>query len=433
MNILIAIIGFSLLILSHELGHFLLAKAVGVGVTEFSLGMGPRILSFTKGETRYSWKLVPFGGSCAMVGEDEDAEADNAFNNKPAWARFLVVAAGPAFNVIFAFLISLILVGVGGVNKPVIYQVEAGSGAEQAGVPLYGTVISLNGRRIVRGRDIELYLLNHELTGEKAELIAEDENGTRRTYLIDTHREGYRIGISYYSDTEQPVLSSVTEGYPAAEAGLRAGDVLTSVNGTALITGSALHEYLEAHPLDGSVLLIEALRDGQAVTAEVKPEFYAYEALGFSAEYAYDDWRGNIPELVRYSLAEVRFWLSYSLMSLRMLVTGQVGIRDMSGPVGIVETIGTVVDDGMETGGFKDALANLLTMLVLLSANLGVMNLLPIPALDGGRLFFILVEIIFRKPIPREKEGMIHGIGLILLLILMAFIMFSDVLRLFGK
>ena len=106
-NILIAVLVFSLLVLVHELGHFLLAKAVGVGVTEFSLGMGPRLFSFGKGETKYSLKLIPFGGSCAMVGEDEENPAPNAFNNKPAWARFLVIFAGPFFNLVFAFLIAV--------------------------------------------------------------------------------------------------------------------------------------------------------------------------------------------------------------------------------------------------------------------------------------------------------------------------------------
>ena len=111
-SILIAVLVFSVLVLFHEFGHYILAKAVGIGVVEFSLGMGPRILSFTKGETRYSWKAIPFGGSCAMVGEDEDDTAPNAFNSKPAWARFLVVLAGPAFNVILALILSFFLIGM---------------------------------------------------------------------------------------------------------------------------------------------------------------------------------------------------------------------------------------------------------------------------------------------------------------------------------
>ena len=123
MKIIIAILIFSVLILFHELGHFLLAKACGVGVTEFALGMGPKLVSWGKGETKYAIKALPFGGSCALVGEDEDDPAPNAFGNKKAWQRFLVIVAGPAFNFLLAFICSLFFIGFGGVNKPVIYSV----------------------------------------------------------------------------------------------------------------------------------------------------------------------------------------------------------------------------------------------------------------------------------------------------------------------
>ena len=135
-SILIAVLVFSLLVLFHEFGHFIVAKAVGVGVTEFSLGLGPRILSFQKGETRYSWKAIPFGGSCPMVGEDEDEEKPpaNSFNAKPAWARFLVVLAGPAFNVILAFVLSFFLIGMGGINTSQVSSVTRNGPAEKAGI-----------------------------------------------------------------------------------------------------------------------------------------------------------------------------------------------------------------------------------------------------------------------------------------------------------
>ena len=163
------------------------------------------------------------------------------------------------------------------------------------------------------------------------------------------------------------------------------------------------------------------------------PEPYETEDLGFQAYYVYEEWDGNIGRLVSASLREVRYWLSYTAVTLRMLIGGKVGVRDLSGPVGIVSTIGSMVETGMENGGFTEALLNVLTMMVLLSVNLGVMNLLPIPALDGGRLLFILFEMIFRRKVPPKAEGIVHLIGFVLLMVLMVAVLFSDVLKLFGR
>ena len=432
-SILIAIIVFSVLVLFHEFGHFIVAKAVGIGVIEFSLGMGPRILSFGKGETRYSWKAIPFGGSCAMVGEDEDSDAPNAFGSKPAWARFLVVIAGPAFNILLAFIMSLFLTGFGGVNTSVVHSVTAGSAAEQAGIEAWkDSVTAINSKRIVMGRELLVYTNLHPLDGSDVTVELE-RNGNKRTVVINPKVSGYRIGISYMATDEPARLTQVTEGGPAEKAGLRTGDVITSINGTAIGNGSDMRRYLEEHPIDGTTMTLGIERSSERLTIDMTPEAYEAFDLGFAATYVYEEWDGNIWKLIRYSAREVRYWLSYTFMSIRMLVSGKVGVRDLSGPVGIVSTIGTVVESGMESGGTGAAALNVLTMLVLLSVNLGVMNLLPIPALDGGRILFILYEIIFRKPVPQKAEGVIHLIGFVLLMGLMVVVLFSDILKLFGR
>ena len=434
MKILIAIIIFSILILFHEFGHYLLAKAVGIGVTEFSLGLGPRLLSFQKGETRYSLKAIPFGGSCAMVGEDEECQEKNAFGAKPAWARFLVVIAGPAFNMIMGFLIALILVGVGGINRTTIYNVVSGSDADKAGITSWDdSLVSVNGKKIRMGRDLMIYEMLHPYDGYPAEVVYRDKNGETHTVSINTKQTGYRIGISYTADGNEAVLAEITEGSPAQEAGLQAGDVVLSINGTETKTGEDLKKYWDEYPMDGSTLSMVIRRGSEEKTIELVPKTYEAYTLGFSAYYVYDKWDGNILTLLKYSFYEVGYWLRYTFMSLKMLFTGQVGIRDLSGPVGIVSTIGTMVDSGMESGGIKEAVLNALTMMLLLTVNLGVMNLLPIPALDGGRLVFILFEMIFRKPVPQKFEAVVHIIGFGLLMLLMVVILFSDVLRLFGR
>ena len=429
MKIIIALLIFSLLILFHELGHFLLAKACGVGVTEFALGMGPKLVSWGKGETKYAIKALPFGGSCTMVGEDEENPAANAFGNRKAWQRFLVIAAGPVFNFLLAFICSLFFIGFGGVNKPVVYSV---SDAASADIRKGDIVRSLNGEKISLGRDIPLYLYNHPLEGT-AEVVVE-RDGELLTKTVNTHREGWRMGITYMADETGCTLSGIAEGSAAESAGLKTGDVLISIDGTVITSGKALSEYFSAHPMDGSLLELIVKRNEELLSFRFLPSHYETEDLGFSAEYFYDDAAGlGFFGLVRYSAKEVTYWLRYTLMSLRMLVSGQVGMKDLSGPVGIVDTIGQAVETGVENGGAGEAALNVLMLMILLNANLGLMNLLPIPALDGGRLLFILIEMITRKRVPQKFEGLVHLIGFVLLMILMVFVLFNDVLRLFGK
>ena len=433
-SILIAVLVFSVLVLFHEFGHYILAKAVGIGVVEFSLGMGPRILSFTKGETRYSWKAIPFGGSCAMVGEDEDDPAPNAFNSKPAWARFLVVLAGPAFNVVLALILSFFLIGMGGINTNTIHQVTKGSAAEQAGITAWeDSLISINGKKIAMGRDFLLYTLSHPLDGSDVTVTVRNKAGEERTYTLDPKVSGYRIGISYTNSEAPAALSAITAESPAEKAGLKAGDIVTAINGNTITSGTAMGEYFSAHPIDGTALELTVKRGSETLTLIMTPEPYEAYDLGFQAYYVYDEWNGNIGTLLSASLREVRYWLSYVVVTLKMLFSGQVGVKDLSGPVGIVSTISTAVESGAESGGAKMAAVNVLELMVLLSVNLGVMNLLPIPALDGGRILFILYEMIFRRPVPKKAEGVIHLIGFALLMLLMVFVLFNDILRLFKR
>lgn len=345
MSILLAILVFSLLIFSHELGHFLLAKKNGIGVTEFAIGMGPTLLHFDKNETRYSVKAIPFGGFCQMVGELEDDSADmpeNSFNSKGLWARLSVILAGPVFNFIFAWILAMIVIGSVGIDRPVITGVIEGLPCEAAGMEAGDKIVRLNDKKITVYRDLQLYLALHE--GEHLEITYE-RDGERYTASIDPvyvkDRGSFMIGIQYASGRTP--------------------------------TGAA--------------------------------------------------------DTVKYSLYEVKYWISYTLTSLKMLVTGQVGVNDVSGAVGIVDTLDTIVDETKEYGAYPVFL-ELANFCILLSANLGVINLLPIPAMDGGRALFILLEILRGKPVDREKEGLVHTIGMVCLMILMVLLLFNDVRKL---
>ena len=159
-SILLAVLVFSLLVVSHEFGHFLLAKKNGIGVTEFSVGMGPRIISKVRGDTRYSLKAIPFGGSCQMVGEDDDDDSEISFNSKSPFARFAVVIGGPLFNFLLALILSVVVLSLAGVNEPRVYYVSEGYGAEKAGLKEGDLIRSIDGHKVTLVRDIELYFLS---------------------------------------------------------------------------------------------------------------------------------------------------------------------------------------------------------------------------------------------------------------------------------
>lgn len=343
MNILIAIILFSLIILFHELGHFLFAKLNGVQVNEFCLGLGPTVVGFHRGETFYSLKLLPFGGACMMEGEDEESDSGRAFGKKGVWQRFSIVFAGPFFNFLLAWLLSLIILGAAGIDEPVVMRVDEQSPAAQAGIEAGATIVKLDQKKIHFYREISVYTFFH--SDESIEV----------TWELDGERQ----------------TATITPAYDETS-----GRYLFGIYGS---------------------------------TARV---------------------RTNALRVLEHSFYEVKYWISTTLQSLRMLVTGRLNMNDLSGPVGIVKTIGDTYTQS-KAGGVRYVFLNMLNMAILLSANLGVMNLLPLPALDGGRLVFFIIEAIRGKRIDPQKEGMVHYIGLIALMVLMVVVMGNDIRKLF--
>lgn len=343
MSYILALIIFSAIVIFHEFGHFLLAKWNGIEVIEFSLGMGPRLLSHVWGDTRYSLKLLPIGGSCQMVGEEEASDSAGAFGNKSVWSRIAVVAAGPVFNFILAWVLALIIVGSVGYDNTMV-DIIPDSAAAEAGMEDGDQIISINGSRTWLYREVSLYSSLHQ--GQTATVVFE-RNGEKQTVVLTPKQ----------SDT-----------------------------------GAYLY--------------------------------------GFSRTVQRE--KGGALETVGYSCAEIRYWLKATVESLKMLIGGQVGLEEMSGPVGIVSTIGDTYKESRVDGWYY-VIMNMIMIAILLSVNLGVMNLLPIPALDGGRLVFLILEAIRGKAIPQEKESMVHFTGFVLLMGLMAVILFSDLHKLFIK
>lgn len=448
MNIIAALLIFTVIVVVHEFGHFLMAKKNGVEVTEFSVGMGPRLVTVAKtaegfccrllcsqktfdesekwkGITKYSWKLFPLGGSCAMVGEDTDDDSENSFNAKGVWARFSIIFAGPFFNFILAFVFSVIILGNAGVDIPEVIQVYEGQPGEAAGVEVGDLVKSINGHKISIGRQIDTYQQLHPLTGEDVQVVVERE-GKEQVLSIAPDYKTFLFGFTYSGEEMGSTeIQGISESGAFEEAGIKAGAKILRVNGIEIKNAGHLGSVMNEVKADGSEVTFLVNQDGKEREFQVTPTPYEGKTLGFVASK--DERKGPLGVL-KYSFIEVDYWIETTVASLGQLVAGKLSKDDISGPVGIVDAVGGVIDQSANYG-MKVVIINMLYMSVLLSANLGVMNLLPLPALDGGRLVFILIEAVRRKPIDREKEGFVHVIGFLLLMVFMLFIMFNDILR----
>ena len=342
MGIILAILLFSAIVIFHELGHFLLAKKNKIRVDEFSLGLGPTIFGKQFGETKFSLKLLPFGGACMMGEDDVDDMSEGSFNSKSVWARMSVIVAGPVFNLILAWILCMIIIGW----------------------------------------------------------------------------TGYRA----------PVVSSVTDGYSAQEEGIEPGDVIKKIGGKSVHIWNDISLYNMMHAGTKSVE-VKYERDGKDYTVVLEPkqnEGDAFPLLGITGGEMV---RPGVIGTVRYGAYTVKYWITYTVDSLKMLISGKVGVKDLSGPVGIVSAVDDVYQEAAPAG-MAVVILNLLNIGVLLTANLGVMNLLPLPALDGGRLVFLIIEAVRGMRVPPEKEGMVHFAGFVLLMALMVVIMFNDILKL---
>lgn len=426
MKILIALLVFSVIVLFHELGHFLLAKRNGIAVTEFSLGMGPRLLSTEKGGTRYSLKLFPIGGSCMMVGEDEDDDSEGSFNNASVWARISVVAAGPIFNFILAFVFAMIITSVVGYDPARVLQVTEGSPAAQAGLKEGDIIKEFQGRHISIGRDLDSYMTLHGLKDEEISLTYE-RDGKKHDIQFQANSESrYMLGFTYLSEGI-PEITQVMLNSAMAKAGVMPGDIIREINGTADADSQEIQAYLQEHPLDGTEITLGIERDGKVETISAIPQMTKHVDSGF----IYNIYREktNFLGVMKYSAVEVRYWVSTTVESLMMLIKGQFSVNDLSGPVGIIDVIGDSYEEAKSEGAMM-VWMQMLYWAILLSANLGVMNLLPIPALDGGRLVFLLIESVRKKRLNPNVEGMIHFAGFVLLMMLMVFVMFNDFRRL---
>lgn len=349
-SIIIGLLIFTVIVVVHEFGHFIVARKCGIFVEEFAIGMGPKLFTFKPGETLYSIRLIPLGGFCKMLGEDTDSKEERAFNSKKVSSRCAVILAGAAMNFVLAFFTIIFISSFSSILTLKISKVSENSPAQKAGIEIGDQIIKVNGKKIGLFEDLPLAL---------------------------SESVGRELSFSIKKSSGEIVQKQITP--------MKSGDYY--------ILG-----------IQGS------------------------EKLGFFAKSVAGLERAGFGETINNAYHTMFFYVKIVTQGVTKLLTLNVKKEEMSGPIGIVSMIGTTYDETIGYGVFATVIT-MLRFMALLSVNIGMFNLLPFPALDGGRFIFLIIEGVRGKPIPPEREGMVHLVGFALLMILAVFIAYNDIVN----
>jgi regulator of sigma E protease len=434
-----------ILVAFHELGHFLAARWIGVKVLKFSLGFGPKIFGRQVGETEYLVSAVPLGGYVKLFGEDETEaitadDRKRSFAHQDLWGKVLIVAAGPGFNFILAYLIFATWLATGSplfvpTFKDLSADVEAmvpGSPAAQAGMQLGDHITKVNGRDI--STRTELFDVVSKSAGKPVTLEIQREGQTKQLTLTPTLAPGQSSTAeepAYYLGIEETpaLVTSVMQGSPASQAGLQAGDRVLSIDDQPIYTWSQMTGIVKEHP--NQPLRFEVLRDSRRLPLTVTPSAEKSTVNGKPAEVGKIGISGPGRSVMRSSNALVSLyngleatwgWTELTAVGLYKMVIGDISSKNIGGPLTIANISGEAASQGASSVVF---------LIAILSINLGVLNLLPIPILDGGHLLFFLIEGILRKPLGERQREVAQQVGLVLLVGVMIFAFWNDLERIF--
>ncbi|MDP2690756.1 MAG: RIP metalloprotease RseP [Deltaproteobacteria bacterium] len=426
------IIVLGVLIFIHEFGHFAVAKLSGVGVEKFSLGFGPKIVGVKRGETEYLISLLPLGGYVKMVGESSgeglsEEDKKRSFTHKPVKTRAAIVAAGPVFNLVLAAVLMPVIFMIG-VQVPAFLDRKAEIGfvvpdepAAKAGVLRGDVVIASNGERIEKWEQLaEALALS---PGRALELTILRDGETVRTALTPEPTKETGAGYGGMLPPMEPVIGEVAPGYPAEEAGLKPGDRIVSVDGREISHWAELEEIIHR---SGDELDFVVRRGAETLEFEIEPKFN--EEAGV---YLVGISRQEDPVLRRYGFFEsikkgtvTSYEMTARLfMVLKGLVLGEYSLKTLGGPIMIAQVAGKAAESGI---------AELLSLVAFLSLQLGIINLFPIPVLDGGHIMFFGIEAIKGKPLSEKFMSIAQQVGIVLLITLMVLVTYNDLFRIFG-
>jgi len=425
LQIIYTVLVLGALIFIHEFGHFITAKLSGVKVNEFALGMGPTLLKFQGKETKYAIRLFPIGGFVAMEGEDEESEDERSFGKKSVWKRMIIVVAGAAMNLILGFVITTALVILSTVSaSTTVLGFEEDAVSNISGLQSGDRIIEINGKEIGSYRDIKKTFSSAESDTLDIKVIRKGIE----TYLEDikfpsTDNNGKvrpEIDFKISSGLPSTTVGGFIDGALSKDTGLSVGDKIVKINGRKISIYTDIATAFSV-AYNENTLDIEVERDGKIIHLEdvTFPVFEAAEGLTSpDLDFKVRADEKTVYNIIKHAVFRTRSFVTLMYDTIIDMVTGKLSVKYVSGPVGTSSVIYEAAQSGFET---------LLSLVALISINLAVVNLLPLPALDGGRFVFLLIELIFRKKVPQEIEGTINFIGLAALMILMVVIVFKDI------
>lgn len=436
-EILSFVIAISVLIFIHELGHFLTAKGLGVGVERFSLGFGPRLWGFRRGETDYRISAVPLGGYVKMVGEDpkegealSEAERARSFTHKPLWARFLIVFAGPGMNFVLAIGVTALIFMTYGrpVVPSVIGRVVEGSGAAAAGLKPGDRIVAVDGQPVQYWDEFER--LVEKRRGETLRLTVRSVDGERNVAVTPQRRTVrdilgddqtlWDLGVRH-SAADAARIVEVAPGGPADRAGLRPGDVVVTLDGQPVLSFEELATRIRSRAGQPTELGVRRGEGMLTVTVTPDPKTGLIGISHVSEPIANVTFVRSNPAVALWEgVVKTGDFTFVTVRALLKLVRGELSPSNIGSPIQIAVVSGQQARQG---------LVPYATFVAVISINLAVLNLLPIPVLDGGHILFFALEAVLRRPVGLRTREVAHQVGFFLLLLLMVFAVYNDIAR----
>ncbi len=418
------LIVIGVLVFVHEFGHFLMAKRAGVRVEKFSLGMGPKLVGYKKGDTEYVISALPLGGYVKMAGENPDEEptgAPDEFQSKSVWQRVMIAAMGPLTNIVLAFIIMpvVFMVGTYAEGPAKVGYVESGSPAERAGFKAGDIIVEINGRSISDWtKALSLIAVNPDTNLN----VTVDRQGAKETLVLrPAATSELKIGTSGLMPDMPAEIGKLKPGFPAEKAGLKVNDKILAVDGKTVYhwnqfsglvresKGKTLNLTIERSGSHMDIALT-AVEDGGRYVIGVEPVMHlVFKKYGFI-------------ESLRLGFDKTIDAIDLTIITLKKLVTFNLSIKTLGGPVMIAQMSGQAASAGLSV---------FLSLLAMISISLGILNLLPIPVLDGGLILFLVIEAIRKKPVSRKVMEVSQSIGAAILITLIAVVSYNDIMRMF--
>ncbi len=424
MTLVYFLIVIGILVFVHEFGHFIMAKRAGVRVEKFSLGMGPKIFGYKKGDTEYVLSALPLGGYVKMAGENPDEAptgATDEFQAKTVWQRAQIAATGPLTNIVLAFLVMplVYMVGTYTMGAARVGYVEKGSPAEQAGFQVGDTIERANGRTVVDWEKAEMQMAVNPDTDIA---IVIERNNERKTLTLRPKLDPERkIGVSGLYPDFPVELGGVMKGLPAEQAGLKLNDKIVEVDGKTVHYWNQFSGLIKKS--GGKKLAFTVEREGKPLSVTVTPiEKDGKFVIGVEPLMRLVFKQYGFLDSVRLGFNKTIEYIDLTFLTLKKLLTLDLSIKTLGGPVMIAQMSGKAAAAG---------LSSFLSLLAMISISLGILNLLPIPVLDGGLLLFLAIEAIRKKPLSQQVMAVSQNIGAAVLISLIVVVSYNDVVRMF--